>query len=220
MFDKLKTLNSVYFIIATITILVSFLCFSKILFAEESETLDNKPIICRGIVELEKDVTSLTELENESDLIIKGIIQPEKENLMVSDFFGYTKTKVLITEVLKGDENLLNQTIIYREPYFESTIDGVDGYVTSANYEPAIVNDEYILFLSNYTGSFELYKDAYSLKYYEKGKYPLNNNLKNLRTNTESYIDNISNEELNIGPNDGTVYRDIYKSLLDKYVLN
>lgn len=221
MINKIKTLNTVYVIIAAITICVSFLFLYEISFAEEIEITDGKPIIGRAIVELIKDVTNLTELENDSDLIIKGIIQPEKENLMVNDNLGYTNTKVLVTEVLKGNKNLLNQTIVYREPYFETTINGVTGYVVDANYKPAIINNEYVLFLNNYTGDYELYKGVYSMRYYEKGKYPLNNNIKNLRTNTSNFVDSLSNEELNISSYyETTVYRDIYKELLNKYILN
>ena len=47
--------------------------------------------------------------------------------------------------------------------YFETTINGVLGYVTSENYEPAIINNEYILFLKKYTGDVEAYKGIYSL---------------------------------------------------------
>lgn len=221
MINKIKTLNSVYVIIAAITICISFLFLYEISFAEEIEIIDGKPIIDRFIVELRKEVTNLTELENDTQLIVKGVIQPDKENLIVTEHFGYTNTKVLVTEVLKGDKSLLNQTIVYREPYFETTIDGITGYVLTSNYKPAIINNEYVLFLNKYTGDYELYKEGYFLRYYEKGKYPLNNNIKNLRTNTSNFVDSLSNEELNISSYyETTVYRDIYKELLNKYILN
>ena len=223
MFYKNKVLNKVYIIAIIIITLMSLLFFTETMLAKETEIFDNKPVFARAVVDLAKDVTNLGELEEDSDLIIKGIIQEEKEILMVDDSFGYTNTKVLVTEVIKGDENLINQIVIYREPYFETTQNGVSGYIMCANYLPAIINNEYILFLNNYTGNFELYKGIYSMRYYEKGKYSVNNGIKKIRTNTTDFVNSLSSEELNIGPNGGTeeaIYRDIYKSVLDKYVLN
>ena len=217
---KIKTSKNVCVIISVlITMLLSILAFSEILLAGENhETIDGKPVL-RAILEYSKYPANLTELEQGSDLIIKGIIQDGKENLAVTENFGRTKTKVLVTEVLKGNEDLLNQIIIYREPYYEKIINGVLGYVMDENYEPAIINNEYILFLSNYTGESQVYKDAYTLEYCELGKYLVNENIKRARTSVDAYVDGLSNEELNIGPEKSTFYRKMYKSVIDKYIL-
>ena len=169
---KIKTSKNVCVIISVLmTMLLSFLASCEILFAGENYgTINGKPIL-RGIFEYSKYPSDLEELEEDSDLIIKGIIQDGKENLEVTESFGYTKTKVLITEILKGDKNLLNQVIVYTEPYYEKIIKGVLGYVLMDNYEPAIINNEYILFLDDYTGETEIYKGTYTLKYCETGKY-------------------------------------------------
>ncbi len=217
---KTKTSKSIW-IIATvvITMFLNILVSSKTLLAGENyETIDGKPVL-RAILEYSKYPSNLEELEQGSDLIIKGIIQDGKENLAVTESFGRTKTKVLVTEVLKGNEDLLNQVIIYREPYYEKIIKGVLGYIVDENYEPAIINNEYILFLSNYTGESQVYKDAYTLEYCELGKYLVNENIKRMRTSTDAYVDGLSNEELNIGPEKSTFYRKMYKSVIDKYIL-
>ncbi len=206
-------------IAAVITMLLSTLASSEILIAGENhETIDGKPIL-RGIFEYSKYPSNLEELEEDSDLIIKGIIQDGKENLEVTESFGYTKTKVLITEILKGDKNLLNQVIVYTEPYYEATINGVLGYVIIDNYEPAIIGNEYILFLDNDTSGAEIYKGTYALKYCETGKYLVNENINRVRTSVDAYVDGLSNEELNIGPEKSTFYRKMYKSVIDKYIL-
>ena len=222
MFYKIKAVNSLKLIITIITVFISLSLFSETLFAKEREILDNKPVY-RGIVEWDKYVTDLEDVEEDSDLIIKGIIQEGKENLLISDTHGYTYTKVLVTEVLKGDKNLLNKIIIFSEPYFETVINDTPAYMINDNYLPAIFGNEYFLFLKEYTGDFELYKGVYILCYDEKGKYPVNDNVKKIRTNTSDFVDCLSNEELNLSTGGGTdeeIYRDIYKSVLDKYVLN
>ena len=106
------------------------------------------------------------------------------------------------------------------EDHTGKVYDGITGYDVSANYAPAIVNSEYILFLRKYDGDFELYKDTYIIQYYEKGKYLVSNNLKKMRTNISDYVDSLSNEELNIGYNASKVYRNIYKTVIDKYISN
>lgn len=219
MFYKVKVLNGVNLIITIIAILVSSLFFSETILAKKIETLDNKPVY-RGIVEWDKYVTDLEGIEEDSNLIIKGIIQDNKENLLISDTHGYTYTKVLVTKVLNGDNNLLNKTIIFSEPYFETIIKDTPAYMINDNYSPAAVDQEYILFLKEYTGDNDLYKGIYILCYDEKGKYPVNNSINKARTNTNDFVDSLTNEELNIGPKDSTVYRNIYKSVLDKYILN
>ncbi len=87
------------------------------------------------------------------------------------------------------------------------------------NYEPAIINNEYILFLDDYTGETEIYKGTYTLKYCETGKYLVNENINRARTSVDAYVDGLSNEELNIGPEKSTFYRKMYKSVIDKYIL-
>ena len=220
MFVKNKVLKNIHFII--VAVITLFICFisCEISFAAETKLFNGKPILREWRVDLKKNIYDLVELENDSELIIRGIIQENKENLIVSDSLGYTKTKVLVTEVFKGDKNLLNQVITYMEPYYEITVDGITGYDVSANYAPAIVNSEYILFLRKYDGDFELYKDTYIIQYYEKGKYLVSNNLKKMRTNISDYVDSLSNEELNIGYNASKVYRNIYKTVIDKYISN
>ncbi len=218
---KTKISKNICTVIAVvITMLLSMVTSSKILLAgEDYGTIDGKPILGRGILEYSKYPSNLEELEEDSDLIIKGIIQDGKENLAVTENFGRTKTKVLVTEVLKGNEDLLNQIIIYREPYYEKIINGVLGYVMDENYEPAIIGNEYILFLDNDTSGAEIYKGTYALKYCETGKYPVNENIKRARTSVDAYVDGLSNEELNIGPEKSTFYRKMYKSVIDKYIL-
>ena len=207
-------------IAAVITMLLSILASSEILFAGENYgTIDGKPVLGRGIFEYSKYPSNLEELEEDSDLIIKGIIQAGTENLAVSESFGYTNTKVFVTEVLKGDTNLLTHIIVYTEPYYEATINGAFGYILSDNYEPAVINNEYILFLDDYTGETEIYKGTYTLNYCETGKYPVNENIKRTRTSMDAYVDGLSNEELNIGPEKSTFYRKMYKSVIDKYIL-
>lgn len=146
-------------------------------------------------------------------------IQSESEDLMVSETFGYTKTDVVVTQVIKGDDSLLNTTIKIREPYYPFEIDGVKGYISGDNYEPAIVGNEYVLFLGKYSGDMELYKDAYSVKYCERGKYLVNDTLLNSRSNTNMVIENMTNEELNVGPYNSDFYKDIYKDVVKKYIL-
>lgn len=222
MFCKIKMINTVYFIVIVITMLASSVFFTETLFAGETEILDNKTVY-RGIVDWDENLpTNLTELEQCSDIIIKGVIQEGKENLLINDTFGYTNTKVLVTEVFKGDKDLLNQKIIYREPYVETIINDKPAYIINENYMPAIVNNEYILFLKDYTGDNELYTGAYSLCYGEKGKYPVKYDIDTTYITTSFYVDSLSNEELNMGPEDNgemQIYREIYKSVLDKYVL-
>lgn len=207
---KLKKANFVIF--ASLFVLL----FCKVSYANEVEMFNNKPVV-RGIVEWDMDITNLEELEENSELIIRGVIQNEKESLVGSDYTGYIHTNVLVTEVLKGDENLVNNTISFSEQYFETEIDGVSKYVMYDNYSPAITGREYILFLKSYKGDYEAYNGVYLLVYGEKGKYIVNENSDKTRAVSDDAAEELTNEELNIGPYGSEVYRSIYNEVMEKY---
>lgn len=217
MFYKISKISS---IILMCILLINSVLFSQVIFADEEETYNDKPVFTRAIVDWDKNIDSLEDLEDNSGIIIRGTILNDKETLMVDDSFGYTKTKVLVNDVINGDVALIDQTITCIEAYFETTRYDTSGYIMCGNYEPAIPGSEYILFLNKYTGKTEIYKGVYFIAYHETGKYLVTDDIKNTDIAVSDYVDSLTNEELNIGPKDSTVYRSIYKSVMEKYVLN
>lgn len=213
MLHGFKTFCKVFFSALTVIL------FSFSAQADEVETFNGRPVFGRVIVDYDNVASTLAELESQSQLIIRGIIQDGQENLVQDNNFGYTKTTVLITDVLKGDETMTDSTIVFREPYILVVRDGITGYIINENYLPSTTGSEYILFLGKSSDDIELYKGTYYLLYDEKGKYPIRDDMDPEHMTTSFYVDNLTNAQLNIGPKDSSEYRNIYKSIINKYIL-
>lgn len=78
---------------------------------------------------------------------IKAIVLPDKETVMLDEFSGYTKTKVKIQEVYKG--NLSIDTVVeICEPYYEGYYRGKKSMIVHESYEPLVVGKTYIFLLA------------------------------------------------------------------------
>ena len=78
---------------------------------------------------------------------IKAIVLPDKETVMFDEFSGYTKTKIKIQEVYKG--NLSSDTVIeICEPYYEGYYRGKKSLIVYESYEPLVVGKTYIFSLT------------------------------------------------------------------------
>jgi len=113
---------------------------------------------------------SFDELEEKSNLIIEGTVQPEKQNILdkLKDGtinFGYTITKIKVDRVIKGDLKA-GEIVSITEEYY--TV-GRDIYV-QGNYIPAKEGKKYILYLTKYDEQIR-FSGLYFPTDLEKGKY-------------------------------------------------
>lgn len=77
---------------------------------------------------------------------IRGIVLPNKENIMVDEFSGFTKTKIKIEEVYDGD--LTSEMIIsICEPYYEGYYAGEKCMIVHEGYEPLSIGKTYLFLL-------------------------------------------------------------------------
>lgn len=85
--------------------------------------------------------------ENLVAVQIKAAVLPNKENIMIDEFIGYTKTKIKVEEVYKG--TLTVGTIIeIHEPYYESYYRGKKSLIVHESYEPLIEGKTYTFLLT------------------------------------------------------------------------
>ena len=193
--------------ISTLIIIVSMLLISHFSVFANEEAPNEYPII-RSVTDYAYPVENFNDLDNPSNIIIKATVLPDSENIMLDDIWGYTKTKLKVNKVYQGD--IEEETIIYlREPYYHLVyVDGDEFDVFENNYDKCEVDREYIFFLGRYIGT-----DLYGLANGELGRYPV---LKETRGITPD-VDSLSNEDLDLGENDTTMYREIYNEVLKKY---
>jgi len=116
------------------------------------------------------------ELEANSDLIVSAKILPDKENVLVKNsdgkflLFGYTETKLEITEVFHGNVSAGDEIMITEEYFTTLSQTGTVNIWTEGNYVPAKENHEYLFFLKAY-GDAERYAGMYYPIDLEYGKY-------------------------------------------------
>lgn len=78
---------------------------------------------------------------------IKAVVLPQKENIMFDEFSGFTKTKIKIEQVYKGD--LKNNMIIgICEPYYEGYYAGKKSIVVHEGYKPLDIGKTYTFLLN------------------------------------------------------------------------
>lgn len=152
------------------------------------------------------------QLEDISDLILKAIVLPDKETVLETDqngsvLFGYTLTRLEVTEVFTGDISV-GGVVVITEEYWQ---EGSDVY-TQANYLPAKEGNEYVFFLKLY-GEDTRYRNMYFPIDLEKGKYTLNASLI-----SSASLDSFSNAQLEVGAKTGSDYREWYKQVIEKYI--
>lgn len=160
---------------------------------------------------------TLKEVEEYSTYIVQGILLDDAsqklryyDNLPV---FGITVSSFKITKVYKG--NLKTGDMIQLGEKYYSVGDGGDEIIYHfGNYMPSEVGKEYLFFLADHSTSGDWWKDIYSPISWEKGRYPvLSENLMD-----RDSIDSMTNEELNLGKDDATDYKNIYKEVIAKYM--
>ena len=158
---------------------------------------------------------NVAELNNESDLIIKATVLPNKENILINDDndgtvkFGYTVTRLKITQVLKGD--ISDETIKITEEYYTTRELSGKSIWTQGYYLPAKENKEYIFFLKKYADTSN-YAGMYFPIDLEKGKYKF---IKNLDTDS---TENLSAKDLDISDKTNVKeYKEWYKEVMKEY---
>ena len=175
-------------------------------YAQEADTdLHVKNIDC----ELFEFYHTLDEVENHSDTIVKATVLGEHENFeKYPGGLGYTKTKVEVSDVYKGHLNK-NDIITIRESFFDRiNKETGEKYRVSYNlYEPCTEGKEYIFFLNKDD------KDIYHIVNLIYGKYPLIE----LDERNVSGVNDLTNEELNLGEGKFTTYKNIFIEVMKKY---
>lgn len=78
---------------------------------------------------------------------IKAIVLPHKQNIMIDEFSGYTKTKIQVQEVYKGNHTI-NDIIEICEPYYEGVYGGEKCMIVHESYEPLHIGKVYTFFLT------------------------------------------------------------------------
>ncbi|MBE6023068.1 MAG: hypothetical protein E7231_07525 [Cellulosilyticum sp.] len=78
---------------------------------------------------------------------VKATVLPEKENISLDEFSGFTRTKIRIEEVYKGNLTK-NRIITICEPYYEGYYAGEKCMLVYENYEPLIIGKSYTFLLA------------------------------------------------------------------------
>lgn len=104
--------------------------------------------------------------------IVKGRILPNKENVLTR-FFGYTQTELIVDEVYKGTGLTQGEVIKIKEPYFTDE-EGTFSYKTVCkdNYIASQEGEEYVFFLNKQGNS-----DLFTLPFTTLSRYATNKNV-------------------------------------------
>ena len=140
---------------------------------------------------------TVSELQENSDLIV--VITPKSQENILSYYsdgniaFGYTKTAVVVSEVLKGDVSIGDTILVTEECY---TTDDGSVLWTQQGYLPMQIDEPYLLFLMRYSDQKTDYAGMYYPTELEYGKYLLGNQ----EGGTTSHSSAATEEDLQIGP--------------------
>lgn len=127
--------------------------------------------------------------------------------------FGITVSSLRITKVYKGNLQI-GDTIALGEDYYTMENDQNKTVYHFGNYMPSTVGQEYLFLLVESPEGGEWWDGIYLPMYSENGRFPVPaQNQINARS-TQS----LTNRDLNLGEDDSSVYRAIYKEALAKYM--
>lgn len=73
---------------------------------------------------------------------VKAIVLPEKETIMTDEFIGFTKTKIQIQEVYRGNCKR-EEVLLIHEPYYEGYYGGKKCMIIHEKYEPLMIGYTY-----------------------------------------------------------------------------
>jgi len=173
------------------------------------------------IVQIDADtavnVKELNELENNSQLIVKGVLHDDGKVKFAEEggtvLFGITVSSLEITETYKG--NLSKGDIVkLGEAYYTTTEDGADKLYCFGNYRPSEIGKEYLFFLKNPPSPDGWWAGIYEPVVGEKGRYPFIQADQKSALSSESF----TNEELNLGDDDSSEYKDLFNQVIKKYM--
>lgn len=163
---------------------------------------------------------TLAELEKHSEIIVQGQLaddaQQKSAGLGKSSIpqFQYTVSSLKISKVWKGSFKA-EDTLKLCEPYYIKETQGAKQLVITSNYMPSKVGKEYLFFLNHMQLGDEI---VYTPTIYESGRYPLTREQAGQPEIIRSPgVEAFSNQELNLADRDASVYRSIYKEVLQKY---
>jgi hypothetical protein len=174
----------------------------------ETNNIEHIPV---DILYVPEDLKAVEDL---AEIIIKAEVLPERENLEVNrGAYGFTKTKLKVTEVYSGDLKV-DDIITITEEYFYFT-DRISGkvHVRALNlYEPAIIGNEYIFFLYGKGRPNTAREGTYQIVNITDGKFPVIEDTLKVQN-----VDTLSNSDLNIGDGDISKYKKMYNEVIKKY---
>lgn len=167
-------------------------------------------------------VDSLQDLEANCDIIVKARVleNPINETFETPGgltFYGITYTDIEVVSVFLGDVSVGDKLNITEEYYCVDELTTRNIFHTE-NYGPSTIGQEYIFFLKEYFDSKFEFKGKYFPLGVEKGRYPIlveQNPLTRKRSSVN--IDELTNEELNLGNENSTEYREIFEDVIKKY---
>ena len=163
---------------------------------------------------------TLAELEKHSEIIVQGqlVNDAQQKSAMLSKSsipqFQYTVSSLKISKVWKGSFRA-EESLKLCEPYYIKETQGAKQLVITSNYMPSEIGKEYLFFLNDMQLGDET---VYAPTIYENGRYPLTLEQAGHPEIIHSPgVEALSNQELNLADRDASVYRSIYKEVLQTY---
>ncbi|WP_101697607.1 hypothetical protein [Clostridium minihomine] len=163
---------------------------------------------------------TLAELEKHSKIIVQGQLTDDAQQRSAGlskrsiPHFQYTVSSLKISKVWKGSFRT-EDTLKLCEPYYIKETQGAEQLVITSNYMPSEIGKEYLFFLNDMQLGDET---VYAPTIYENGRYPLTLEQAGHQEIIRSPgVEALSNQELNLADRDASVYRSIYKEVLQKY---
>lgn len=169
------------------------------------------------------------EVPNMSAFIVQGkLLDDAQEDIQTLDLsngsspekklitYAATISTLEITKVIQGDLEVGDQVKL-AESYYTVEEDGVKtikmapGYTKL--YAPSKVGQEYLFFFDK-PAEDGVFADIYFPLWRELGRYPVVSPL----SRTALSVDDMSNEELNLGEGDATEYKEFYKQVIQKFM--
>lgn len=164
---------------------------------------------------------SLSELENQADLIVEAKVLKDSNQYISKDsdgtpVYGYTITPVEINRIIKPFSGKNDQkSIDIIEPYYTFTIFTGKKYLqTLEKYSPLNNGNKYILFLRKEKSSdFTIYTgdNLFSCIGAHQGKYVISPKVINLNNDEELTSDNLQILKVD------KKYKEFYKEVISKY---
>lgn len=164
-----------------------------------------------ALTELLYNATTLSELEQHTQYILKGKFRGDSEEdlqIYASGFvaYGCTITSFDVSQVIQGEDVKAGDVIRIGESYYVDD----EGVLQTVNQcMPAETGKEYIMFLQKHTNPDSRFYGIYASANRNKGRYPVI---------PPANLETASNRMLGLGDENSENYRSIYSEVIEKYL--